>query len=659
MSAAPSAMQKQGRRLDDALAALEGAPAFARSRYQTAVFQLAEPMLENPDGLRELYGRAPRFEGVGVFAGGPWEDPARLIPALVAGGLTGQGVYPVVETLSELRVLAIAMGEATSPTLDQDEARTFLEEVMALNLHWVFPTQTEANRVAGRKHAANVALFALIVEHLGLGNLRAQVIDEIEQVAAQRPIRTGGLRDMIARAKQIPSSSSTGWFQAPDRLTPFVAALEGPAPLARKNADLASYGARLASASRRSLEAEARAMATSMHTTGLVGPHHAVLLRHLRQHPAILPVALGLDASGGAILERYAEDVLSLITEAIRPALSQSIYGLSRLLGQHLLARQEVRAGLHRLTTLDLNPEVSARLTASPELADVPPNAILLAGAIAVFGQPLGVGQGNNPTCQAARAISLWAQHAQGHLLELIVSAAREGFVEMSFEGTALRSDRLLGGVAPRIDFDLDPVSAVLVGHLDRLYDEMMRLVTLRAEDGHKWVNPEMYGRWVPRGFASVFADRGQTQVVRFGDFVRRFYATHHPDYNDGHRMMYPNPVGICVTNSRAQYLGPHAVSVQRVGKAPDGAWRVYFYNPNNEGRQDWGQGVSPSIRGAGELEGESSLPFADFASRLYAFHFNPYEEGDPSAVPDEAVDQVCRQASTSWGAAFQWVADA
>ena len=143
--------------------------------------------------------------------------------------------------------------------------------------------------------------------------------------------------------------------------------------------------------------------------------------------------------------------------------------------------------------------------------------------------------------------------------------------------------------------------------------------------------------------------------MTHFEDFVRRFYATHHPAFNDGHELIYPNPVGLFVTNTHADLLGLHAVSLQRIKEDGDGVLRAYFFNPNNEGRQDWGQGIKPSIQGHGELEGESSLPFLEFVSRLYAFHFNPYEEGDAFAVPQGTVEQVTELARTSWGKAYTW----
>jgi len=653
MNEARQATRLQAERFDDALDELEKAAPFARVSYQTRLFQVAETLMNGDDGLEQLYRRAPRFPEAGVFAGGPWEDPARLQPTLVAGSLLGSGVYPIVETLSELRCVALATGTMVDERMSASDARAFLEQTMALNLEWLFPKATEASRIEGTvQRERNIRLFRFIAERVGLQNLRDNVIDEIEQVAAQRPIQTEPLRRMVRLATQIPM----GWRSERDRLAPYASAISKASPLSKRLPDLAEYRNRLRRITRRALEAEAKAFSLSMEHTGLVCSHHAVLVRHLRQVPEILPLALGLTDAGRADFADRSQDVINLIGASIYPATCQAVYGLSRVLNRRLLSRNEIRAGLDRLVTLDLQPEVRARLLEGFDGTDVPsPNAVLLAGAIQVFGSPLGIGQGNNPTCQAARGLSLWAQHAQGFLLEVLVSAARDGFVEVSFEGQSMRSDLAKGGVATSIDYDLDAVSKVVVGHLDRLYDEMMRRVSLRHEDGHKWVNPELYGRWVPRGFASVFVDRAQTTVSNFDAFVRRFYATHHPEYNDGHQLMYPNPVGICVTNSLGFFLGAHAVSVQRVAMDPEGVLRVYFYNPNNEGRQDWGHGVVPSIHERGEIEGESSLPFEQFVARLYAFHYNPYEEGDAFAVPAEVVAGIHAEARDTWGRAFEW----
>jgi len=110
------------------------------------------------------------------------------------------------------------------------------------------------------------------------------------------------------------------------------------------------------------------------------------------------------------------------------------------------------------------------------------------------------------------------------------------------------------------------------------------------------------------------------------------------------------------VTDVHGGLLGPHAVSVQRIAPSPAGKMRIYFFNPNNEGRQDWGQDTSPTVSGNGEQPGESSLPFERFVSRLYAFHYDPLEEGDAYAVPEETVSGVSRMAAETWGRAYAWI---
>ncbi|MCA9669227.1 MAG: hypothetical protein KC503_26705 [Myxococcales bacterium] len=655
---AASVVERLLSRLDAALEHLAEAKPFAKSIYQTDVFQIAEALMNAEGGLDALYSRAHRFDAAGVFEGGPWLDASKLQPPLVEGSLKARGVYPVVETLSELRVLAIARGrvEAGATTMSREDAVEFLQDVMALNLEFIFPADTEEERISGGPHrASNIRLFGLIAREIGLRSLLADVVDEIEQISAQRPINCARLTRMVDMATRIPADAVEP--AVAERLQVFASAAHAPTPLSVELSDLAAYRQALKDCDAAKLDAEARMFADSINETGLVAPHHAVLVRRVcAQAPELLGVALGLGAQGRAELEAQQELVLRLCKVAILPATAQAIYGLAGVLKRAMLSRSEVAAGLQRLVSLDLQSDVRRTLLARRAHRDgVTANALLVAGALSVLGRPLGVGQGNNPTCQAARGISLWSQHAPGYLLEMLISAARDGLVEKDFEGERLKSSDIEHGLVLRLDTDLDPVSLVLVPHLDRLYSLMMKRVATRSEDGHKWVNPAFYGRWVPHGFASVFADVAQTTVAEHDDFVRRFYATHHPAYNEGHDLMYPNPVGLCITNARGDYLGPHAVSLLRVGEDPHGALRVYFFNPNNEGRQDWGHGVRPSIRGNGESEGESSLPFHQMVTRLYAFHYNPYEEGDAFAVPPETLQEVEQAARGSWGRAFSW----
>ncbi|MEZ6189627.1 MAG: hypothetical protein R3F62_32075, partial [Planctomycetota bacterium] len=159
-------------KLDQALARLDAAAPLVKATYQTPVFQLADALCASDDGLERLYSRAPRFEPVGVFAGGGWADASRLQAPLVRGSLDVGGVYPVVEALSELRMLALALGDAEHDGVSQAEARDFLEEVLALNLDLLFPQQTEASRLErGPWHARAERLFAFLGRKLGLDNL--------------------------------------------------------------------------------------------------------------------------------------------------------------------------------------------------------------------------------------------------------------------------------------------------------------------------------------------------------------------------------------------------------------------------------------------------------------------------------------------------------
>jgi hypothetical protein len=628
---------------------------------QNALFEVAAGLLTTGEGLHELHARAERFDAAGVFTGGPWEDPSQLQVPLVAGTLRAPGITPVVESLSELRLLAIAEGRVESEAISRDEATQFLEEVMARNLRYLFPGsgETEESREGGDPmRESHERLFALLVERLGLGNVLHEVVTEIEQTLAQRPISTWTVRRMIDRARRLAEEEKLEGSAA-DVLQRYVTAARSPSPLSSEHTRLRDYRTALAGADRDTLETEARAFAESMLETGLVAAPHAILVRALRgAHPELLATALGLDDAGTVELEQNATELAHrIIDAAVFPTTAQCLYGFREALERTLLSRPEVAAGLERLLGIEILGEVEKDLLAHRAEDDpVSANAVLLAGTVAVLGQPLGIGQGRNPTCQSARGMSLWAQHDPAHLLELIVAAARDGRIELPFHGQMLRSDTLAPGVAAEIDLDLDPVSIALVPHLDRLYSELMRRSSLQMEDAHKRVNPALYGGWVPNELASAFADLAQTTVADFEAFVRCFFATHHHDFNGGHRLMYPNPVGLVITNHQGRYLGPHAVSIQRVDPDPDGVARVYFYNPNNEGRQDWGQGVTPAVYGHGEIPGESSLPFDSFAARIYAFHYNPNEEGDRAAVPAERVAAIVKAARSTWGERFFWL---
>ncbi|TLS38480.1 hypothetical protein [Pseudalkalibacillus caeni] len=647
-------------RFTHALNELDKAAAFAKSMYQTDVYQEASRLMETMEGMETLFHFANRFEEAGVFANGPWEDASKLQPPLVAGSLKTKGLASIIEILSDLRMLSIAKGNYDHPSMGSEEAAEFLNEVLALNLDLLFPGDSEEARIEQEENAEQLdrsqRFFQFLFTRISSDALTGTLREEIERLMAQRPIMVKRVISMIQMAKKLLNNSEAGETEHP-ALEKYIKAIEGPSPLGENTSNLNDYRKKLKDLSEEELKQEAEVLSNSMQDTGLVAPQHAVLVRFLsRNKPEMLSDALSLSDKGKANLEEHFDLVKQLIKVGIYPATGQAVYGLARMLDRGVFSYSPVIPGLRRLIELDIKPEVRKDLlNAYQNRQGLTANTILLSGVISVLGQPLGVGQGLNPTCQSARGISLWAQHAPGYLLELIPRAARDGDIDLKFEGTPIHSKDLKGGLAPELHKELDPVSLVLVPHLDRIYNEMMTRVALRGEDGHRWVNPAFYGNWVQTGFSNVIEPITGT-VTDYPGYVRLFYATHHPEYNDDYELIYPNPVGIFITNVHGKLLGYHAVSILRIAQVPSGDYRIYFYNPNNDSSQNWGQDIEPTVSGNGELEGESSLPFHEFVSRLYAFHYNPYEQGDAFAVEDEIVEEIEKLAKESWGREYTWV---
>jgi len=228
--------------------------------------------------------------------------------------------------------------------------------------------------------------------------------------------------------------------------------------------------------------------------------------------------------------------------------------------------------------------------------------------------------------------------------------AARDDEIIMHFEGQAISSMESLSGVATELPMDLDPVSLIVVPHLDRIYAEMGRRCIGREGDPHRWVNPEFHGWWSGRGF-SINVDVATGQLSDIDNFIRHFYAYYHPYYNGNQPLIHPQPAGIAVTDSAARFIGWHAITILRASLDPSDVMRVYFYNPNNDSGQDWGEDVIVSTSGNGERFGEASLPFDRFASRLYIYHYDPLERVDTADVTSEEVENVKHYLHRSWGA--------
>ncbi|MES1949540.1 hypothetical protein S4A8_01735 [Salinisphaera sp. S4-8] len=645
-------------RFDSALAQLAEADDDTRKAIKTEVLECAAAILAAEGGPQALYERVAAYERAGIFAKSDWGRPAILQPALAVRSLReGDTATTAIEALSELRLLAVARRDFRHPGITAERARNFLTQVMALNLDLLSGTLSEADRERPDQLGTAVqSLYHYQLEHMGYESILDSLVAEVWRILAQRPIEVDDVRQMviqIATCLYDPAIESTTGNDDARRL---VESLFAPAPGCAEDPGVAVYAERLQAMNREALMIEALGFANAMHDTGLASVYHAVLLRHLRSLPdgsgdSLIPTALGLSQTGQDALLCYSELVHTLIDETVFVETAQAIYGLALLLERGVLFSTPVAAGLWRQIGLQLSPatEDSIRLVCGDAQ---PPRVFLLAGVLGLLGQPLGVGQGNNPTCQSVIGLSMWADNDPDYLLQLITWAARDDEVLTRFEGQHISSKGLEAGLAKENPLDVDPVSLLLVPHLDRIYIEMGRLCGERDDDLHRWINPEFYGWWVGQGFA-VVADPKTGEIRDHAGFVRHFYACYHPYYNGNVPVIHSQPAGIAVTDSAARYVGRHAISILRVSLDPDGDMRVYFFNPNNDSGQDWGQGIVTTTEGHGELPGEASLPFAEFASRLFVYHYDPLEHGNADAVTDDEIAHVIQLAHDSWGKEF------
>ncbi|MAA58879.1 MAG: hypothetical protein CSH49_12885 [Alcanivorax sp.] len=656
-TADPAKRQRLSQDLDAAIERLANARDFAKPAKLMPVLDLARRLML-ADGFAEIEARSQALEAAGVFAGTDWAQPHILLPALTCHSLKSPSSdVVVIEALSELRLLAIAMGDVVHAKVSAEQAHHFLTQVLAINLSMLFTPMSEAERESqGRLAKVPRAMLTYLAERIGFEYVMDQLIAEIWRILRQRPIQVDSVKQMvtqiaICRGSANLNLNNTGLgtealIQGADRL---VSSLFGPTQLCREDPGVAVYAERLQHLDSSALQSEAFGCSRAMHDTGLVSPYHAVLLRTLcESQPHLIVDALGLSGTGRDSLLCYHDLVKALIEEAVTPHTPQAIYGLTLMLERGILYQPAVAPSLWRQLSLGLSPWSQQRLNLVFGSA-VSPRTRLLEGVLLMLGLPLGIGQGNNPTCQSARALSIWSHIDPDFLLQLIASAARDDEIIMHFEGQPISSAPALEDTARPLPIDLDPVSILLVPHLDFIYGAMGRLCAGREGDPHRWINPEFHGWRVCRGFR-INVNVATGQLENLEDFLRHFYAYYHPYYNGNQPLIHPQPAGIAITDSAARFIGWHAITIQRVALDPNGVMRVYFYNPNNDSGQDWGDGVVVCTADNGELYGESSLEFERFASRVYIFHYDTQEPGEPDKVPMENIATIQGYIQRSWG---------
>jgi len=614
------------------------------------VIDAARALMFNAEGLEALYDRIPAIEAAGFFAGSDWDYPQTLVPSLAVRTMRhGELAATVVECLSQIRLLAVVKGDYIHPSISAEHAHHFLTQVLAMNLDLVVSDLQESDRLRPDKIGFAVKeTYQFLLEHLGYNNLLEHLVAEVWRILEQRPVQVDSVKQMVTQIAVCLEKPDTIGGEVGDEALQLIHAVFSPTEGCREDPGFDIYAERIREMDDATLLQEAIAFAKAMHSTGLVSPYMPCFIRYLRTRwNDLIPTALGLSYTGADAFHCYPALIHTLIDEALFPETSQCAYGLAMMLERGILYAPSVAPSLWRQIRLSLCETANQKIVAvfgrsrSPE-------CFLLADVLNVLGRPLGVGQGNYPTCQSTRAISMWAYNMPMELLRILAWAARDDEVVMRFEGDSISSRDLGTGLASEPPVDVDAVSLLTVPHLDRIYFEMGRRSAGRGEDPHKWVNAEFHGDHVGHGFR-IAVDIFTGGLKDFEGFIRDFYAAYHPFYNGNIPVINPQPAGIAVTDNAKRFLGWHAITIQRLGLDPDEVMRVYFFNPNNDSGQNWGQNIVTSTQGHGELYGEASLPVAEFASRLYVFHYDPLEKGEPNDIPTDDVQQVINLAQDSW----------
>ncbi len=653
MTTDPDPLDAVTRTFDRLLDQLAAASPAGKLSYQGRVLDAARRVLKLPGGIAVLEARAGALDRAGIFEGTDWAVPAGLVPGMVGNTLRAAEPRTVVlECLSLLRFLAVLRGEHAPPGLPREHAHHFLTQVLALNLDRILGPGTEAARVQAHALTPMVdALLHRLLEAVGTGGILGQLVDEVWRILRQRPLQVDHVKSMILQIAIALQHNDKGLGATDNRLGAdrLISALFGPTELCREDPGLEVYRERLAASDPGTLQAEATGMARAMHDTGLVSDYHAAFLRFVLDSGQghLLPAALGLSSTGLDALRCYEPLIQRLIACAVHPGTAQAVLGLSLMLERGIMYSPPIAPSLWRLLGASLTPGCEAALSTAFGTA-VSPHARLVAGVVTLLGLPLGIGQGNNPTCQSARALSIWALNDPDYLFWLLAQVTANDHVVMYFEGDTLDSGALPAGLALHAPLDADPVSVLLVPHLDRIYAEMGRRVAGRPEDPHRWINPELHGWWVGREF-HIAVDIATGKLRDHDRFIRDFHLAYHPIHNGNEPVVHPQPAGIAVTDSQGVFVGWHAITIVRVALDQTGVMRVYFFNPNNDSGQDWGHGIVVSTHGNGERLGEASLPFDQFASRLYIFHDDGLST--PLAVPveDTTVAAIREMAEASW----------
>ncbi|WP_373395905.1 hypothetical protein V8V91_15080 [Algoriphagus halophilus] len=286
-----------------------------------------------------------------------------MVPFLVKGTLKHGHPSSSFETLSELRMLRYAKGEDVHELLSAEDAQSFLEEVIVHNLEFALREPNEETRVqmSDRELKKAFNLFGFIMSEMDLNGVYGKLVDEVQMVCEQRPIRTQKARELISLVNRRFDTSGTTKKDKAIRI--YINALFAPSEGAKLQEGKEAYLEFLDQATETELASESLSMGEYMNATGLVSGYHALLLRFIvEKNPNLVPICLDLNDRGIAEWEKFHDMVSNLILETVSWDNCQCIYGLARMLGKNLFSRRAVRIGLENLRRIKINPQVEKRL---------------------------------------------------------------------------------------------------------------------------------------------------------------------------------------------------------------------------------------------------------------------------------------------------------
>jgi hypothetical protein len=583
---------------------LWGSPIEQKTYFREAALEEAALLLGEKKGLELLFGYASIFEPSGVFAGTAWEDLKGLNPGLTRGTLMAGGTLAAAETLSNLRILGLAGGIYMSPEMTSNEAREYLENLLAHNIDLLAVKDTGSNQHSWNdKNDCAISLMRYLASHCFSPKIFELLERDISNLVAQRPIVVS---EVISRVNSACNLAG-GNVKCYPTLHTCQQALFSPSELAQRQGD---YLQEIKKAGDLSLLTEASQLRDSMLATGLVSLHHAIFLRYIaKEKPYLLEAFFGKTKAARAALRRNFSLICKIIEQIGMEETSQCIFGLYQMFDRQVFTVEVVR---------ELEEIFSDQLAICSPLTKSGKNSRnikkeILAGLISILGQPLGAAQGFNPTCQSTRLLSYLAQKYPEKLIRLARKLLSSGEIAFVYEGKSISSSNLEHSELKDVAH-IDSLSVWMLPHLDAIYGEMLKRATGRGFDPHRWVNSHFYIEGVLPGFA----ERGKDNEQEFVDLFHQYYFPS----SGCIKTHLPQPAGIMAYDRNGRQLGPHAILIQRVEDNQNGEVRVYFYNPNNDSLQHWYNGIMTSVKDHGERHGEASLRFDDFINCLYAFHF-------------------------------------